>query len=81
MADAGYGLVLAVITGGRWRRLGGSASGQPWRVLLASLSGTTVTYGVMTGSYFGLTPEPGDGDDYAWLASAFQYLWSTGSPS
>lgn len=59
ISDAGYGLVLAVITGWFWRRMGASEKGCQWRVLLATLSATTIVYGVLAGGYFGVTPSDG----------------------
>ncbi|MEM9731527.1 MAG: ATPase V, partial [Myxococcota bacterium] len=56
MSDAGYGLVLAGITAWLWKRMGTTERRRQWRVLLATLSGTTIVYGVLAGGYFGVTP-------------------------
>ncbi len=63
MADAGYGLILAAITAGLWRKLGASTSGRRTRNVLATIAGFTIAYGVLCGSYFGVTPS-----DDSWLA-------------
>lgn len=57
IADAGYGLMLCGVTAWLWRRLAATESGRAWRVLLATLSGTSIAYGVATGSYFGVAPD------------------------
>ena len=56
LADAGYALLLGGIVLAYWRRMGGSDTGRRWRVLLAVLAGTTAVYGVLAGSYFGVSP-------------------------
>jgi V/A-type H+-transporting ATPase subunit I len=59
MCDAGYGLVLCVLTLLLWKRMSGSPVARRWRTILAWLSGTTVVYGVLAGSYFGVVPQSG----------------------
>jgi V/A-type H+-transporting ATPase subunit I len=59
VADAGYGLLIAGITAWLWKDLGGTGKGQQWRLLLLSLSASTVVYGVLAGGYFGLQPPSG----------------------
>ncbi len=59
LADVGYALVLGVIVLAFWKRMGASDTGRRWRILLATLSGSTVVYGVMVGSYFGVAPPEG----------------------
>jgi len=56
LSDAGYGLVLMGLLLVFWKRLGQSAQGRSYRTLGASLFGAAVVYGVMAGSYFGVTP-------------------------
>lgn len=56
LADAGYALVLVGIVLAYWKRMGSSATGRRWRVLLSVLAGTTTVYGVLAGSYFGVSP-------------------------
>jgi V/A-type H+-transporting ATPase subunit I len=57
-SDAGYGLVLGFILLALWKRLAGGARG----VLLALVI-SSVAYGVLVGSYFGVEPHAG-----TWLA-------------
>lgn len=59
VSDAGYGLLLALPLAHFWRRMGGSDAGRRWRWVSLSLVVATVAYGVLVGSYFGLTPDPG----------------------
>ena len=59
LADAGYGLLLL---GGlllSWRKLGRSNKAKAYRLLVLSLTATTVVYGALVGSYFGVTPTVG----------------------
>lgn len=57
LADAGYALVLVGIVLAYWKKMGSSATGRRWRVLLSVLAGTTTVYGVLAGSYFGVSPQ------------------------
>ena len=59
ISDAGYGLVIGGVTAWLWNRLGATDKGRQWRVLLATLTGATVLYGALVGSYFGFTPPDG----------------------
>jgi V/A-type H+-transporting ATPase subunit I len=59
VADAGYGFLLALGLILYWRRLGATAKGSQFRNLLLAIVASTVVYGIMTGSYFGLAPKPG----------------------
>src|SRR6185503_9434914 len=56
MADAGYGLLLVIMTAAVWRKMGSTTSGRRWRPLCAWISGLTIVYGVLVGSYFGVEP-------------------------
>ena len=56
MADAGYGLLMALTLALFWKRLGRSESAQRLRVLFAALTAGTLVYGVLIGSYFGMGP-------------------------
>jgi V/A-type H+-transporting ATPase subunit I len=56
MADAGYAAVMGLGLFIFWRRLGRSESGRRFRPLLAAIVAASVVYGVLIGSYFGLTP-------------------------
>jgi V/A-type H+-transporting ATPase subunit I len=42
-----------------WKKMGQSESGRRFRILLATLVGAGVIYGVIVGSYFGVTPGEG----------------------
>lgn len=56
MSDAGYGLLLALLTAYLWKKMGKTLSGRRGRIVLASVVGATIVYGVLCGSYFGVTP-------------------------
>ncbi len=56
ISDGGYGLLLALATAYFWKRLSGSAATRPWRWVLVTLAVTTVVYGVLVGSFFGVAP-------------------------
>lgn len=56
ISDAGYGLVLALATAYLWKRLSSSAKGRRWRWVLVTLVVTTVVYGILVGSFFGVAP-------------------------
>jgi V/A-type H+-transporting ATPase subunit I len=59
IADAAYGAILGLIAFLLWKRMGESASGRRGRRMLAFISVACVVYGVMVGSYFGVTPQEG----------------------
>jgi len=59
LADAGYALLLGGGVLAYWKRLGRSDTGRRWRVLLGTLAGATLVYGVIVGSYFGVSPPRG----------------------
>ncbi|WP_425084640.1 V-type ATP synthase subunit I [Ruegeria profundi] len=59
VADAGYGAVILLGLLLFWRRLGGTVSQQSWRRYGVIVSGATVIYGVLLGSYFGVAPPDG----------------------
>src|SRR5690606_26152946 len=56
LADAGYGLVIALLTLFSWRWLGRSEAGAWLRPLLVTISIFSIGYGVILGSYFGAEP-------------------------
>ena len=56
IADAGYGLLFGALTIFLWKRLGSQAEGKKLRTLLAIIVAATVIYGVLCGSYFGVSP-------------------------
>jgi V/A-type H+/Na+-transporting ATPase subunit I len=59
ISDAGYGVVMGLILLATWRRLGGSGGGRSTRGVLAALVVSTIVYGALVGSYFGVIPVPG----------------------
>lgn len=68
LADAGYAAVLGVGLLFYWRRMGTSESGRRFRPMLALIVAMSFVYGVLVGSYFGLTPGNGS------LLGAFHLL-------
>ena len=58
-ADVGYSATLGIIVAALWKRMGASVAGQRFRILLAALVGVGVVYGVIVGSYFGISPAEG----------------------
>ena len=58
VADAGYAVLLAGVVLLYRKRLAASEAGRRWRVMLYALAGATAVYGVLAGSYFGVTPPP-----------------------
>lgn len=59
LADAGYTLVLGGIVAYFWKRLGASLHGRRFRYLALAVLSVSFLYGVLVGSYFGLSPPPG----------------------
>lgn len=59
VADAGYGLALSLILLLCWKKLGTTSDSRSWRGYGLLISGATVLYGVLVGSYFGVGPEQG----------------------
>tara|TARA_R110002072_G_scaffold284006_1_gene447803 strand:- start:21795 stop:23660 length:1866 start_codon:yes stop_codon:yes gene_type:complete len=59
LADAGYGIVLAVILAFAARPLGRTDAGRRFRQLTTFMVIVTIGYGVLIGSYFGFSPTPG----------------------
>lgn len=55
-SDAGYALLLAMALALSWRRLGSWHSGGRLRNLFLAMVLASLVYGVMVGSYFGLSP-------------------------
>ena len=58
VADAGYASLLAGIVVLYRKRLGATDAGRRWRVMLLVLAAATGIYGILAGSYFGVTPAP-----------------------
>jgi V/A-type H+-transporting ATPase subunit I len=63
-ADAGYGLLLGLILLAMWTRLGRTAGGRGLRGVMLTLVIFSTVYGVLVGTYFGVTPAAG-----SWLGS------------
>ncbi|TCK04918.1 V-type ATP synthase subunit I [Marinobacterium mangrovicola] len=63
LSDAGYALMLALVLGFYWKRMGASDTGQRLRILGATLAVFSLVYGVLVGSYFGAGPP------WGWLES------------
>ncbi len=59
VADAGYAALLGLGLLAGWRRLGRSEAGQRFRPMLSLIVLLSLGYGVLVGSYFGVTPPPG----------------------
>ncbi len=58
LSDAGYAALLGVGLLLFWRKLGGSPHGRRLRLLAATITAAAFAWGVMVGSYFGVTPVP-----------------------
>ena len=56
MSDAGYAFVFAVLLATYWQRLGKTSTGLRMRTLITTLVSFSFIWGVMIGSYFGVTP-------------------------
>jgi V/A-type H+-transporting ATPase subunit I len=63
-SDAGYGLLLGGILLAMWKRLGRTENGRGLREVMLALVIFSILYGVLVGTYFGVTPPAG-----SWLAS------------
>ncbi|MGR8981211.1 MAG: V-type ATP synthase subunit I [Gammaproteobacteria bacterium] len=59
LADAGYALILGAMLLSFWRKMGASKSGMRFRPLCALIVICSLLYGVLIGSYFGVTPPEG----------------------
>ena len=58
LSDAGYALVLAAILFLGRNKLGQSAGGRRFRLLMCGVLAVAFVYGVLAGSYFGIEPPP-----------------------
>ena len=58
LSDAGYAGVLGLGLLAFWGRLGASAGGRRLRVLAATIAAASLGWGVLVGSYFGVSPPP-----------------------
>jgi V/A-type H+/Na+-transporting ATPase subunit I len=59
LSDAGYALVLAAILFLARNKLGDSAGGRRFRLLMSGVLAVAFVYGVLAGSYFGIEPPQG----------------------
>ncbi|BFM08727.1 V-type ATP synthase subunit I [Halioxenophilus aromaticivorans] len=59
LSDAGYALLLGGVLGCYWRRLEHSALGRDLRWLAAVMVITALAWGILVGSYFGVSPGNG----------------------
>ncbi|MEM9393045.1 MAG: V-type ATP synthase subunit I [Pseudomonadota bacterium] len=59
VADAGYGLVIALILLAYWTKMDGSVRARAWRRMGMQLAAATVIFGGMVGSFFGFSPPEG----------------------
>ncbi len=59
VADAGYGAVILLGLLAFWKRLDATAAQRSWRRFGVMISGATILYGVLVGSYFGVSPPDG----------------------
>ncbi len=69
MADAGYGITLAVLLGIFYRHLGRTDASRRFRNLAAFMIAATISYGMLIGSYFGMSPRAG-----SWME---RLVWKT----
>lgn len=58
-ADAGYSGILGLVGVVFWKKMGRSQTGRRFRILLMTMVGAGILYGVMVGSYFGVSPGQG----------------------
>ena len=56
MSDAGYASLIGLILLFYWKRMGKSDRGQRLRLLGAVITGVSLAYGVLAGSFFGKSP-------------------------
>ena len=59
LSDAGYAALLGAILIAYWPRMGHSPTGQRMRVLAAALVSSSLVWGILVGSYFGVSPPEG----------------------
>ena len=67
LSDAGYAALLGVGLLLFWRKLGGSSRGRRLRVLAGALTASAFAWGILVGSYFGVTPAPDSLPGQLWL--------------
>ncbi len=59
LSDAGYAAVLVLLVAFLWKKMGRSKDGLRLRKLAGAVVTSSVVYGVLVGSYFGVTPPEG----------------------
>lgn len=59
LADAGYALLLGAMLLSFWRKMGTSPGGRRFRPLCLAIVVFSLVYGMLIGSYFGVTPPDG----------------------
>ncbi|MFY2826080.1 V-type ATP synthase subunit I [Ruegeria sp. MALMAid1280] len=59
VTDAGYGAVILLGLLLFWKRMGGTVGMRSWRRYGLIISGATIVYGILVGSYFGVSPPDG----------------------
>ena len=59
LSDAGYAVVMLLGLLFFWKKMESSKNVRRWRSLLAMLVTASIAYGIMVGSYFGLSPRAG----------------------
>ncbi|TWT58219.1 V-type ATP synthase subunit I [Thalassoglobus neptunius] len=59
LADAAYSLIILLALVFFWKRLGKSPTGLRFRPMLVLIAVASLIYGVLVGSYFGVTPAEG----------------------
>lgn len=57
-ADAGYAMILGVVLAGAWGRLSRTVESRRLRNMALLIVSFSVVYGVLVGSYFGVSPHP-----------------------
>jgi len=58
-SDVGYSVTMGLLTALFWKKMGQSKRGARFRILLVTMVGAGIIYGVMVGSYFGMSPGQG----------------------
>ncbi len=56
MSDAGYAALLGVVLLANWHRIGKSRTGKHMRTLATTLVSSSIIWGILVGSYFGVSP-------------------------
>ncbi len=59
LSDAGYAAVLVLLIAFLWKKMGRTKDGRRFRKLTGAVVTCSVLYGVLVGSYFGVTPPEG----------------------